>query len=218
MYKQLNNEWWLKTICRKWKKPEVETNSICSFDLFFLTQLAKFWCIEDKKITEFGCGATTEELCRLGFDVECFSLDVSEPVKRMKIEPKFNKCNIMDPGWLDVIQDSVKNCELLVIDALHSWEFARYYSENFLPLTKGLVWIHDYFSHESQRTPLSEQDYLDKFVVGKTHDVLAMTDTSLEVLKRVSKYIGFDITKEKYQRHKCVFPNLCSIVLIPKEV
>lgn len=213
-------KWWLKEFCGKWEEPQTSAKSICSFDLFFLCKVAKWRSdnYKNNKITELGCGVTTVELCRLGFDVECFSVDISGPAKDAGFNPKFNKCDVMDPEWLDRIQKSVSESQLLVIDALHTEEFAKYYAENIFPYAQGPIWIHDYWNTSRSPIPYGEQRYLDKHVIGNTHDIWTMTDLPLEELKEVSEEVGFDLTRQKHDMwpHN-IGPRLCSVLLIQTE-
>lgn len=211
---------WLKEFCGKWEPPQTSAKSICSFDLFFLTRLAKYMSYDAEKVrvTEFGCGATTVEMCRLGFDVECFSVDVSNSAKAVGFSPTYNQCDVMDPEWLDRIIESVKKSHLLVIDALHTATFAKYYSENIFPHTKCPIWIHDYWNTSRSPIPYGEQRYLDVHVIGATHDIWTMTDLPLGELKELSDEVGFDLTKQKHNGwpHN-IGPRMCSVVLIQKQ-
>ena len=130
-------------ICAPWKAPQTSAKSIAPFDLFFLSCLAAH---ADGKVVEFGCGATTVELCRLGYDVETFSVDISKAAKKAGLTAKFNRCDVMDPEWLDRIIESVRGASLLAIDALHTYEFAEYYAKNIFPHVTCPIWIHDYWN------------------------------------------------------------------------
>jgi len=217
---QKTKAWWLKEFCGKWKEPETKANSICSFDLFFLTRFAEYVSYGDEpiKVTEFGCGATTIELCRLGVEVECFSVGVSNPAKEVGFNPIYSRCNVMDPEWLDKIIESIKTSHLLVIDALHTEEFAEYYVKNIFPYVRCPIWIHDYWNTNRGSIPCGEQRYLDREVIGATHEIWTMTDLPLEELREVSKEIGFDLTIQRHNKWpQNIGPRMCSMVLIQKE-
>lgn len=202
----------LDVVGETWVPPVTQAKSICSFDLFFLSQLAAHQ--DAFNITELGCGATTMELCRLGYDVTTFSLDISEAVKKTAIDINFVKCNVMDRKFLDRIINSVKNSELLVIDCLHTAKMAEYYSKNILPHAQGFVWIHDYWNSTGY-IPYGEQRYLDTHVIGVTHRIWTLTDLPMKDVKVVSSIIGHDITPQRHKRplSKNYGPRMCSVVL-----
>lgn len=206
----------LEVVGSGWVPPATSAKSICSFDLFFLTQLAKH--VGAKKITELGCGATTAELCKKGYEVTAFSMDISPAAKKENIEVDFVKCNVLNKEFLPQIIESVKESQLLVIDCLHTAEMARYYSQNILPHANCLVWIHDYWHVKDGYTPYGEQRFLDRNVVGKSHDIWAFTDMPMKHVKEISEQIGHDITKQKHPRplRKNVGPRMCSVVLEKK--
>jgi len=202
----------LEVVGDKWVAPRTIADSICPFDLFFLAQLARHQGAQN--ITELGCGATTVELSRLGYNLTTFSLEVSKAARKAEIRASFIKCNVMDRGFLSQIIDSVKQSQLLVIDCLHTKEMARYYSENILPHADCLVWIHDYW-YTTGYIPYGEQRYLDRNVIGKSHKVWTMTDRCVEDIEVISDQIGHDITNQRHRRPltKNYGPKMCSVVL-----
>lgn len=204
----------LDVIGDEWIEPKSVTIGICSFDLFFLAKLAEY--VNAKNITEFGCGATTIELCRFGFNVTAFSLDISPPIKAENIDIDFVQCDVMDEDYLEQIIESVKQSQLLVIDCCHSAEMAKYYSTNILPYANCLVWIHDYFNEpKSKYVPHREQKYLDREVIDKSYRRWALTDLPIEHLEAISEQIEFDIVGQRHVRplHRNFGPKLCSVVL-----
>jgi len=205
----------LDVVGDKWEKPETEAKSICSFDLFFLRKLAEHQ--KATRVTEFGCGATTMELTKAGFGVKSFSLDISMAAQKAEIKVDFVKCNVMDKSFLDQIIESVKQSQLLVIDCLHSEEMAKYYSTFVFPHADCLIWIHDYWN-DKKYIPYGEQRYLDRNVIGKTHDIWTLTDLPKEELKIVGERIGFKVEGQKHPRPltKNDGPKLCSVVLEKK--
>ena len=204
---------WMSEVCGQWEPPQTKAKSICSFDLFFLCRLAGHL---GGRVTEFGCGATTVEMCRLGYDVETFSVDISEAAKKADLTAKFNKCDVTDPEWLDRIIESARGADLLAIDALHTYGFAQYYSEKIFPHINCPVWIHDYWN--DKYIPYGEQRYLDANVIGKTHRIKALTDLPKAKIKELSNLVGVDIMQQRHPRPltKNTGPRLCSVVLEKK--
>ena len=94
-------------------------------------------------------------------------------------------------------------------------EFAKYYAENIFPHVSGPIWIHDYWNTSRSPIPYGEQRYLDECVIGITHDILTMTDLTIEAIKEVSDSIGHDITPQLHNKwpHN-IGPRMCSVVLV----
>jgi len=194
----------------EWSAPSISSRSICEFDLFVLVKLAHR--LGAKKITEFGCGATTIELTKEGFAIDTFSLDICQAVKQLGLTVGFTKCNLFDKTFLPQILESVASSDLLVIDNLHTFEMAKYYSENILSKCDVPVWIHDYWYG---RCVYGEQKYLDEHVIGKTHKIVTLTDLPMRDVKDIGKKINHDISNQKHTGPfpKNTGPKMCSVIL-----
>lgn len=194
----------VQNLLRPWENPKHEARSIAPPDLLGLRRIAQ----RCKKVVEFGCGATTLEMLAAGVNLHTFSLEVSNPAKAFG-NIKFTECDLADMFFVKQIRDELKDAELLVIDADHSWSFAKFYHENYLRDFEGFVWIHDYFANAI----CGEQKYLERFVVGKTHEIVFRTDLPLYQLKEISDDIGYNLTHWSRSRAGMKRASLCSVLL-----
>jgi hypothetical protein len=189
-----------------WEEPVNSARSICPADLLLLTRLIESRGI--KNVVEFGCGVTTKEMRLKGTNLITYSLDLSNPAKQQGPIDFINR-DLSDPKSINEIKESLSLAELLVIDADHSFEFAKFYVENYFGDFDGLIWIHDYFS-----APLcGEQDYLDKFVIGKTHKIHVMSDLPDNELREISESIGYNLLYWQRKRARKTRASLCAVVL-----
>lgn len=195
----------LEDLLSPWVDPHYSARSICPADLLLLTRYIERNGF--KKTVEFGCGVTTQEMGHKGFNVKTFSLGISIPTEDKSID--FVDCNIADPSNVQMIKDELTTADFLAIDAAHTWQFAKFYTENYLSSFDGPVWIHDYFA----KALTGEQQYLDRKVIGKTYRIVLMTDAPNKQLNFVSKKIGYDLNAWKRSRVGTTKASLCSVIL-----
>lgn len=189
-----------------WKEPIYSGRSICPADLLLLTRFIELSGI--KNVVEFGCGITTKEMLTKGVNLITYSLDLSDPAKKQ--DPvDFVNCDLSDPEFVDRIKDSLSLADFLVIDADHSFEFAKFYTETYIADFDGPIWIHDYFA----KALCGEQHYLDKYVIGKTHKIIAMTDLPDGQLKEVSDSIGYNLLHWQRKYARMSRASLCSVII-----
>jgi hypothetical protein len=196
----------LLSLLTPWEEPANSGRSICPADLLLLTRFIERNGI--KNVVEFGCGITTKEMAAKDINLVTFSLDLSGPAKRQG-QIDFVNCDLSDEKNVENVKEHLALADLLVIDADHSWGFAKSYVEKYFGDFDGPIWIHDYFS----KGLCGEQDYLDKEVIGKTHRVLVMSDLSDDKLKRISDSIGYDLLHWQRARAKKNRASLCAVIL-----
>lgn len=195
----------LEDLLNPWVEPHYSSRSICPVDLLLLIRYIER--NNFKKIIEFGCGATTQEMRHKGFNIRTFSVGISTQVEDESLE--FINCDISSPSNIEMVKRELSTADFLVIDALHTQSFAKFYSENYLSSFSGPVWIHDYFA----KGITGEQGYLDRHVIGKTHRILIMSDMPDERLSFISNQIGYNLNDWKRSNVGTTKASLCSVIL-----
>lgn len=165
----------------------------CKIDLYFLLQFARH--IGARKVVEFGYGLSSKIMKEAGLDVTSYSLSRSTAGKKYEVDPAgFVQCNVLDKERTSEILSAWQEADLVVIDCAHTWEMAKHYSEEFLNRSKKPVVIHD-MTGPGKPNSYREQDYLDKFVIGKTYSVFAYTDLKKPQHKQIQAKLGNYPTK-----------------------
>ncbi len=188
MSKSLNN---IKKICKdEFVKDDFppDGRGICKIDMFIILQFAKY--LGAKTVTEFGYGVSTRTMRKAGLSVTSFSLNVSDGGKKEEVDPEdYIKCNLFDENWRDRILAQCRASDLIVIDCLHTYAMAKYYSENFLNVCLKPAVIHD-MTRPDRRNSYKEQDYIDRYLLGNTYEVFAYTDLNGVEKKMLKKILG----------------------------
>jgi len=192
-------------LLKPWEEPKHSGRTICPADLLILTRLIDQ--IGAKKVIEFGCGVTTQEMTAKGVGLTTFSLEVSHPIKPDGIE--FVKCNLKDPDVIERVRNELEDTDLLVIDAEHTYAFAKMYHENYIRFYDGPIWIHDYF----EKSLTGEQKYLDQHVIGRTHKKILMMDLPHKTLREISNEIDYNLCPWNRKKTKKKTACLCCVVL-----
>lgn len=129
------------------------------FDLAILKGYIDYKKVQ--KVTELGCGSTSRFLDRIcKVQRETFALE-----DMLGGGIPFNKCDIYEST--EVILDSCKTSDLLIVDALHCEAMAECYLD-ILKETKIPVFIHDWYLPDEETWP--EQNYWLKHILHDAYN------------------------------------------------
>jgi hypothetical protein len=123
-----------------------------------------------KKVTELGCGSTSIFLDKLSIARETFAVDQALITNTNQVE--FTKCNIYHSA--DIINESCKTSDLILIDSQHSYSMAEFYHKNILINHKLPVFLHDFMA--PGRKTYSEQTYWSKHLIDKLYKIYLVSD------------------------------------------
>lgn len=155
------------------------------------------------KIVEFGCGLSTKVMKSLEYcDVTSFALE-----NLLNDDTDFIKCDIRNN--IDNIKKEMSNCDVIFIDADHSYNFAKFYCDTFLSNYKLPVIMHDFLKIDLQYT-YGEHCYIVKeYLNKKIHKLYLFTSIAEEKIENK------DIVNLKTKANKEEFVKPCLAILIP---
>lgn len=133
-----------------------------SFDFVILNNYIKEKGI--KKVTELGCGSTSQFLDMSGVERKSFALIQAGGT----IPLEYEKCDIFKNS--EAIFESAKDSDLILIDSLHSYDMSSFYFEHILKKCKKPVYMHDVF--DKGKNCYSEQTFWEKHIAGKSYNLI----------------------------------------------
>lgn len=133
-----------------------------SFDFVILNNYIKEKGI--KKVTELGCGSTSQFLDMIGVQRKTFAL--TQAAGSRPIE--YIQCDIFKNS--QAILESAEDSDMILIDSLHSYEMSSFYYEKILSICKKPVFMHDIF--DKNKNCYSEQTFWEEHIAGKSYNLI----------------------------------------------
>lgn len=162
-----------------------------AFDQIILSCLISQYGI--KTATEIGLGSTTTNMVKMGVKVTSFALDDRREDPRGDFI-HINK-NLLEKETKELFSISLASSEFLLIDGVHSFNFAENYSP-LLTTSIPLIFIHDHYN-PLRPTVTGEQWFVDNKIRDK-YDVLFYSDIlgylSKEHRQELFNIIGWDFS------------------------
>lgn len=153
----------LKELKRKIKDMNLGMNS---FDFLLLLYYIKKNNI--KKVTELGCGSTSQFLDELNIKRTSFAMSREGGNKDLD----FVYCDIFEKK--EEICEDLLTSDLLIIDSLHTYSMAEFYDKNIISLIKKPIFIHDFFIKGN--TTFTEQKYWEDHILNKTYKLKILSN------------------------------------------
>lgn len=146
------------------------------FDLFLLKCYLELK--KPNKIIEIGCGTSTRLMKNLGYKVDTYALDDIQSIVTNTEPCNYNKIDLLtDEGLTEVIKNS-NGVDLLFVDGLHSYNFAKRIYENIVPLINTPIICHDFLPLTYDLT-WGEQYYLMNDFLNKKNGYSLFTTSSI---------------------------------------
>lgn len=123
-----------------------------------------------KKVTELGYGSTSIFLDSIGIKRETFAVDRAGVNANNEVE--FVKCNIYKSA--DMINESCKTSDLILIDSQHAYTMAEFYHNNILINHNLPIFMHDFMA--PGRQTYSEQIYWINHLINKEYTLYISSD------------------------------------------
>ena len=163
------------------------------FDLFVLKCYLEFK--NPNKIIEIGCGTSTRLMNNLGYNVETFALDDIHSIVTNSNPIKYHKTNLLTDNGLDEVIKNCNDTDLLFVDGLHSYNFAKRVYEDIVPVINTPVICHDFLPLTYDLT-WGEQYYLMNEFLNKKNNYSLFTTTSINnnFYNRIKDETGIDLT------------------------
>jgi len=167
------------------------------FDLFVLKCYLEL--INPKKIIEIGCGTSTKLMNNLGYNVDTFALDDIHSIVTNTNPTNYHKIDLLTDYGLNEIIKNCNDADLLFVDGLHSYNFAKRIYENVVPKINGPIICHDFFPLHYTET-WGEQYYLINEFLNKNNGYSLFTITSINntFYNKIKNETGLDLNLTEY--------------------
>lgn len=162
------------------------------FDLFVLKCYLELK--KPNKIIEIGCGTSTRLMNNLGYKVETFAIDDIHSIVTNTGPISYRKIDLLTNEGLNEVIKNCSGADLLFVDGLHSYNFAKRVYENILPLINTPVICHDFLPLTYDLT-WGEQYYLMNDFLNKKNGYSLFTTTSINNIfyNKIKDETGLDL-------------------------